>query len=107
MLWCPKGYLGELRPFGRKFRPFCSISYCLAGTAVNVDEKSSKCMLGVVFRVICRDATLWAKILSFGSTENGLGVGHSTPYCKNWKIGNIMKRGERGSRGRQPPGLNE
>ncbi|KAK3918358.1 Kynureninase 1 [Frankliniella fusca] len=105
ILWCPKGYIGELRPFERKFRPFCSISYCLAATAVNVDEKSSKYMLGVIFRVICRDAILGAKILSVWLC--GKGFWGSGPSRKNWKIGYIMKRGERGCRGRQPPGLNE
>ena len=52
MLWCPKGYLDELRPYGRKFRPFGRISYRLAGTALSLHEEWSKCMLGVVFRVI-------------------------------------------------------
>ncbi|KAK3908286.1 Putative 1-aminocyclopropane-1-carboxylate deaminase [Frankliniella fusca] len=103
ILWCPKGYLGELRPFGRKFRPFCSISYCLAAIAVNVDEKSSKYMLGVVFRVICRDAILGAKISSVWLC--GEGFRGSGPSRKNWEIGYMMKRGEAGVQGAAAPWL--
>ncbi|KAK3933178.1 Quinoprotein glucose dehydrogenase A [Frankliniella fusca] len=62
-------------------------------------------MLGVVFRVICRDAILGVKIWSVWLC--GKGFWGSGPSRKNWKIGSIMKRGERGSRGRQPPGLHE
>ncbi|KAK3915268.1 Denticleless protein-like protein [Frankliniella fusca] len=62
-------------------------------------------MLGVVFRVIRRDAILGAKILSVWLC--GEGFRGSGPSRKNWKIGYIMKRGERGSRGRQPPSLHE
>ena len=53
-----------MRPFGRKFRPFDRISYRLAATAWLKEEKSKKCMLGVVSEVFRRVATLWAKISS-------------------------------------------